>query len=69
MFTHVWLGVLLSSPSLQGSSLTARDLIRALVASLTGGSAIPQQVCACVCMCFGPRCFVPGVTAVRWAAD
>jgi hypothetical protein len=29
---------------LQGSALAARELIRALLASLTGGSAIPQQV-------------------------
>lgn len=32
---------------LQGSSLAARDVIRALLASLTGGSAIPQQVRVC----------------------
>lgn len=30
--------------SLQGTSFSARDLVRALLASLTCGSAIPQQV-------------------------
>lgn len=32
---------------LQGSSFSARDLVRALLVSLSGGSAMPQQVRFC----------------------
>jgi len=40
----------------QGSSLSARDLVRALLVALTGGSAIPQQVRCCAAV--GTKSFV-----------